>query len=763
MSNIVFVDESPFMLGAEKIFDRLLLNSGVCIDEVDVLFIHPTRLKRGGFKPLLNTPPLEEMVTNVKERIKKINPNVVVPLGGHTLSLLAGKWGEMNWRGSILWDEELGCKIVPTLRPESIMRQFDNVPLVQFDISKIKEESKTHTFNYKKKTLIVGPTFEVVMHELQRMHGVKKVAFDLETTRCTGEGESDNVIITAIGFSDNKDWAICIPLTKGEEESYWQPEEELAIMQAVKELMEDESVEKIAHNAQFDCGVFEGVYGIKTIPLKRDTMCGFHVIYPELPKSLSVVCSIYTNVPYYDDWSGKGDYWFWMYNAMDSCVCFEIDGVEEEEMEEFGVTNFYNNNINPLIPVLLSLQMRGVKIDKEFRDKAKVEVTAELKENEKKFTEVVGYEVNVNSSKQLAALLYDDMNLPAKHKTNAKGKRVVTTNEQALLELAKAHPSPIFDFILHIRGCRKTLSTYLNMPTSEGRAHTSYNIGGRLTDERGTKIVSGPETGRLSSSRSIIFNSGTNLQNIPHGMVRKMFIPDDGKIMVSADLAQAEARIVAYLADEREMIACFERGEDIHNLTKSMLPPGFVPPHEYDVDDPLRYFAKRHTHAFDYLESANGLAKESGLPLAQAREIRDSYFRRFPMIALWQKDIEKGLRNDRVMVTPMGRKRMFFGRYGDQLFKEACAYVPQSTVGDILNIALVRMDNLLRESRLDAQLLLQIHDSFILQCLESDMPAIKEMLPIAFDIPVTIGRYTFTIPYDIEIGPNWGELEKVKK
>ena len=237
-----------------------------------------------------------------------------------------------------------------------------------------------------------------------------------------------------------------------------------------------------------------------------------------------------------------------------------------------------------------------------------------------------------------------------------------------------------------------------------------------------------------------------------------MFVPDDGKVLVSADLAQAESRVVAYLAEEEEMMACFQRGDDIHLLTKQSLPPGFKPPHTYDVEDPLRYFAKRHTHAFTYGETAFGLASLSGLPLTTCKEIRNAYFTRFPNVLKWQADIEAHLYKNRVMVTPLCRKRMFFGRIGSELFKEAYAYVPQSTVGDILNLALIRIDSLIEKRKMDVQLLLQVHDSFVLQCKQSDVVEVKELLMEAFHIPITIKGRTFVIPYDVKIGINWEEL-----
>ena len=144
-----------------------------------------------------------------------------------------------------------------------------------------------------------------------------------------------------------------------------------------------------------------------------------------------------------------------------------------------------------------------------------------------------------------------------------------------------------------------------------------------------------------------------------------------------------------------------------------------------------------------------------GIEEREAKALLNLYFSAFPRIKIWHMNVESQLRREAMMITPLGRKRVFFGRFGDQLFRDGYSFIPQSTVADILNIALVRTWNAFKE--IDAQLVLQVHDSFVIQC--KDVPAVKDILKNAFNVPITINRRTFVIPYDVKIGSDWNNLK----
>ncbi|GAH15632.1 unnamed protein product, partial [marine sediment metagenome] len=238
-----------------------------------------------------------------------------------------------------------------------------------------------------------------------------------------------------------------------------------------------------------------------------------------------------------------------------------------------------------------------------------------------------------------------------------------------------------------------------------------------------------------------------------------LFVPDEGKRLVEVDLSQADVRVVAYQAEELSMIACMERGEDIHQLVADSLPKGFVPKgNEYlDVENPQRLFAKKHVHAFNYGEGPVLFAQLANVSVAEGRVIRQAYFDRFPAIKRWQLNIQGQLGKSRIMVNPLGRKRIFYARWGDALFREAYAYIPASTVADCLNQALIRFE----AGRPEDEILLQNHDAFAFQTtkerLEGEGGAL-DYLTECFNIPLSIKGRVLRIPIKVKVGKNWDEL-----
>ena len=742
--------------GAERLLNRLLMEAGLTREECRVAHLIDSPIPYRKFFHLyedkglrIPKPALAAGIEKVKEDIRKCNPNVIVALGNIALRALTKEGGIKNWRGSILFNSGLGCKVIPTFHPKDLLKSWNNVPLVMFDFKRIREESRTPEYSLRKRDLIVRPSYDEVVEEIKRLGKTKRVSFDVET--------DEDGHITALSITDSPWRAMSIPFTNSTGAPYWILEREIAIWKMVKEVMEDEGIEKIAQNAQFDIIMFKvNPYHINVKGLVIDTMCAHHTVYPEMAasetqatgkhrigggKGLGLLCSIYTRQPYYKHWGKSGtDEIFWKYNGMDAAVTFEIAEVLEREMKEFGVYDFYHKFVHPLIPILIDMQMRGVKVDQTIRQQAYDTYESETVELQDKMNKALGRVINVMSPKQLRELLYDELNLPPQYK---RGTSKLTADEEALENLGNKFNSPIFDYILKIRHNRKLIGTYLNNAGGEdGRVRCSY-------------IIGGTETGRLSSRKSV-FRTGTNLQNVPPGICRRMFVADAGKVFVQADLSQAEARIVAYLAEDERMIETFEKGEDIHQLSANNLPDDFVPIGSayQNVPNPRRLFAKKHVHAFNYGEGARVFAKRARIGGLEASLIQQQYFDRFPKIKAWHMRTQAMLGKCRTVTTPMGRRRTFFGLWGEALFREAYAFIPQSTVADVLNLALIRFYNKYPE----IEVMLQIHDAFVFQIPSFEAVNLKEI----FNIPIYINGRTFTIPAEIKVGKNWDEMEKVK-
>lgn len=731
-----------FIGGAGRVLDYLLREAGIRRDYCRIGNLALVRPPGNVFEKL--TPEeLEEGRAVLLKDIQDVNPNVVVLLGANPLEALTSEKGIGKWRGSVLWSGILNHKVIPTYHPAFIARQWKGCPLAILDLGKALAESTTRELHTKIRELIVAPTFTQVVGELDRLSSSRLITFDVETPRT-----SPRKYMTAIAFADSTTQAISIPFTRGYD-SYWQPQEELEIMRLVAHLLEDPGVNKVAQNAQYDIGILKYWHGIEVAPLILDTMCAFHTCYSELPKDLGTLCSLYTDHPYYKHMGRLRGEDFWRYNALDACITFEVALGVIEAMHDLGTADFYYKHIHTLIPVLLEMQLRGMRVDVERTASVKETLQHELVELQLKLDEVAGFHVDVGKVSDVKKLLYERFHLPKKLSIHTGN---VTTDEQALHELAEKFPEAPTQLVLDIRKRSKFISTYLDAPVVNGRMHCSYTIGGTVEDEEG-RVRSGPETGRLSSSRSIIVGSGTNLQNIPHGDCRRLFLPDIGKILISLDLSQAEARVVAYIANEATMIGVFERGEDIHCTLASVClgkPTSDITPEE-------RTFYKRHVHALNYGEGPRQLAKRTGLPERDAREFMRQYFARFPNIRRWQEETRRRMYKDRTMVNLLGRKRIFFERVGPELLRQMLAHVPQSTVSDYLNFGMRRF----HDSYDEAELLLQIHDGFVSQIDPGNLNTCLQALKEAFNIELEANGHHFYIPYKVETGYNWEDLVEV--
>jgi DNA polymerase-1 len=346
--------------------------------------------------------------------------------------------------------------------------------------------------------------------------------------------------------------------------------------------------------------------------------------------------------------------------------------------------------------------------------------------------------------------MYKDMGYKPKYKRrigNGSSENTVTVDEEAIQDIARVNPRKEFNLVLEIRALKKILSTYLRAKLDkDNRIRTTY-------------LITGTETGRLASRESV-HGTGTNLQNVPKGIARRLFIPDSYKLFVSGDLSQAEARVVAYLAGEDALIRLFESGGDIHRKNASSI----FRVQEASVTDKQRQLAKRVVHASNYGMGPITFAKNAGISVQEAKRLLNAYFATYPGIKLWHMATVTRLNKSRMLTTPFGRKRLFMGTYNESLKKVAYAYVPQSTVSDILNTGLLNVYDEI--SSMDAQILLQVHDSIVVQCLPDDFQRICLIIKNSLERSIKIKGIDGVvrdcrIPCDLQAGWNWDELDTV--
>ncbi len=675
----------------------------------------------------------------------------IMPMGNSALRTFQEADSCDKWRGSILYHHGFERKYIPLVHPGVMIKNWEYMPLCTFDIARAWQEAQT-PYSKEHRNLIVAPTYEQVCDYLSDIlhHPERFVSFDTETS---------NNMPTALGFAWQKYEALCIPFVRNEgltTVDYWTVEQETSIWKMCKEVLEHRDIRKIAQNISYDGTVLWWNYPhIQVNNLWMDTMCAHHTRYLEFPKGLATLCSMYTKYPYYKSMRNTtSDVEFWQYNGLDACITWECAFEIEKDCKEFGVWDFYQQHINPLLPLIVKMQLFGVRIDKDkvqsltmmydqMREVKQAALDAYLLEQ-------YNTTLNVNSPKDKARLFYQVMKLPIQRKRvkNEKGDFPVTTDEHAMEVLEKKSGSPVFQYIREITHCKNIISTYLtDLYGDDGRSRCSYLVGGDAEGDGGT------ETGRLSS-RTSIFDTGTNLQNIPPA-VRSVFVADPGYILIESDLSQAEARIVAYESEEQNLINLFETGGDIHKSNASWI---FNVPQD-KVTHEQRQIAKKQVHGFDYGMGERATAIHAGISVAEAMRVRNLYFTQNPGIRVWQRGIESELNRSRTLTNVFGAKRTFYGRWGDSLSRVAYAYKPQSTVAQLLNLIMLKFHTQYPW----IPILLQVHDSFVCEVPIEEVHMWVDMIKQCYKYPLTINHRTFTIPGDIKLGHTWGTMEKWEK
>jgi len=789
-----FKTRKPFSGTAGTLLGQCLGTAGIQLSSLSVIFLNPTGIscaglwtEKGGF-----TTIGADAIGNICSIVKSINPNVIVPLGEIPFQAVCRRSGITKYRNSMLeaagnFTREDGTpyKVIPTLSPATAIRQYLLRYHIANDFRRIHEESFYPDIRVPARTLLVQPSFlECKAFLLELITDKKPSAFDIEVYK----GE-----VSCISFAPDSLLSMSIPF-----DSRWTIEEEAELWRLIEAYLGDASIAKYLQNGMFDRSFLLMRNKIIVRGIVHDTMIKCHLNYPDFPKGLGFICSLFTREPYYKD---DGKTWFndikgsghnninqfYEYNAKDSAVLLEADPLLQDELVKFGNAETYDF-CRRLMEPLLFMATRGIKVNKDKLQAHKVEATASLEKAQIELNKLCGFALNVSSPKQCKEYFYGVKGykpITALKKDPVTGERSskATTDNKAMKKLALKGCKEA-TLVQQVRAYRKLIGTYLNISfDSDGRLRCSWNI-------------SGTNSGRLSSSATI-FGTGTNMQNLPK--IFKAFLEaDEGYLMCEMDKAQAEWVVVAYLCGDANMIRTIENREDAHINTAHLM---FGAPKELikledeilgsESDesvilqkrkeycpDILRYHpipnmscrqaGKKSNHGLNYDLGANGFAATYGLDLREARRCCDLYHRAYPSIRIWHAHIRTQLGKDRTLVNLFGRKRRFLDRWGDDLFKAAYAYIPQSTVAQLLNKALI--DCYEKQTLPDfeflrkLELLSQVHDSVLWQRILSDlrgyaqcMLAIKEFA----EVPLVANGRSFIIRTDAKVGFDAKNLEKV--
>lgn len=669
--------------------------------------------------------------------IEMVQPNIIVAFGSLAMWALTGQWGAMKWRGSLMQMKD-GPKVIPTLHPSVVFRDWPLRAVVLSDLRRVKRHMTSRVYDNKPAwNFVVRPTFDQVQITILKLLATASAGpelwldFDIETRA----GHID-----CIGFSWSRNDALCIPLmAAGKPKGYWSEDEEAQIVFLLYKLLTHANA-----RIRWQNGLYDAQYVYRHwhfIPRGgQDTMISQHSVFAQLPKGLAFLASMYCDWYYY--WKDEGkiatdvpEDQRWRYNLQDCVYTREVGEALTEVARHMKLKAVDEQQQRLFWPVLKAM-IRGVLVSPERRAKMAVDIQEELSSREAFLYTTLGHGINPSSPKQMQALFYEDLGqAPILKRVMMDGRQVMrpTCDDEALSKIAAREPllRPLTNAIADIRTLNKFLGDFVMMPLDEDqRMRCSFNVAG----DAGGK--SAPYSYRLSSSKNA-FDSGGNLQTIPSEKskssgkaakrgsmdftlpnIRSMYIPDPGFTFFDMDLDRADLQVVVWEADDAMLKAALRLGADVHLLNVYSLDNKEPPPLEELVESHPKYpdhrgprkhkreFAKVFCHATNYVGSAKTVAAHTGRTVHEVDRAQKNWFEMHPGILAWHKRTEEQIRRHRFVENKWGYRWYIFDRL-DMLLPEACAWVPQSTVGILINKIWLNFDEQLPE----VQVLLQVHDS----------------------------------------------------
>ncbi|HOX28640.1 MAG TPA: DNA polymerase, partial [bacterium] len=525
----------------------------------------------------------------------------------------------------------------------------------------------------------------------------------------------------------------------------------------LRPLLQDEGVGKTGHNLKFDSLMLRKA-GAIVRGIDGDTMIAAYLLDPSSRRyALKPLASeiLGAGLKTYEDMVGKGkdQKKFSQVKIADAVdyACADVDVVLKIEpeltgkLEADGLTRVYKEIEIPLIEVLTQMEWNGIKVDNVALKMTSDKFIVEENRIRDTLKDVTGADINMNSPKQVADLLFNKIGL--------RKVRKDSTDIMVLEELEDEHPA--VPLIIRYRHLNKLRGTYLDaLPAlinpSTGRIHTSYNQ--TLT-----------ATGRLSSS-------DPNLQNIPirtadGSEIRRAFIPgSDDELLLSADYSQIEVRLLAELSGDPILLEAFEKGEDIHTRTAAEV---FEAPISEVTPDQRRY-AKTINFGLIYGMREFKLSQQLGITRKEAAEFIENYFKRYPNVKNFIEMTKEKVLKDGFTTTLFGRRRKIDELLSNNKMQRESGLRAafntriQGTAADIMKIAMLKVHGMIEKGEMKAKLLLQVHDELVFEVKKSDVEETaakvkKVMTGAANDwFPMKV-----TLDVDAKAGPNWLDMEKV--
>ena len=520
------------------------------------------------------------------------------------------------------------------------------------------------------------------------------------------------------------------------------------VRQELSVLLESETLPKLAHNFKYDLSVLKHGFEVELKGPLLDTMIAAYLAEPsrrsfkldDLCLELGLKLTSYKEVTAgdkrqdgfaYVDITRAGHY-----SCEDVFATLQLWNHYQPLLEEGGQEALFSGVEMKLVPILEEMEAVGIKVDPAHLEKLSVEFRQKLDQREKQIYELAGREFNINSPQQLGTILFEELGLPHGRKT----KTGYSTDIKVLEKLAPQHDLPAL--IIDYRNLAKLLSTYVDklaqlIDPQTGRVHTSFN-----------QTVTA--TGRLSSSNP-------NLQNIPirgeeGARIREAFVPESGKLFLFGDYSQIDLRVLAHYSQDPALIKAFKEGDDIHTRTAAEV--FSVSP--LLVTSEMRRVAKSINFGIVYGMSSFGLANQLQISRREASLFIERYFNLYTGVKEFMHEIVEQARKDGYVTTLLNRRRYLpeigaSNKMRREFAERAALNTPiQGTAADIIKLAMLRVDELLKRNKNSCSMLLQIHDELVFELTEEEclelQPQIQQTMEQAMklDVPLVVNMETGT-------------------
>ena len=578
---------------------------------------------------------------------------------------------------------------------------------------------------------------------LDRLDANTLIAFDTETTGLDYEKES----LVGFSFCLNEEEAYYVPIAH----FYLGVSEQISKEDAKGAIRKIFNSRVIGHNIKFDLHFVSKFLEDDRLEVYADSMILAWLINPESALSLDKLADKLLNhtMVSFKDTVKKGDTFASVeledackYAAEDAFITLKLFHLLNEKLRLQDASHLIEESWHvevPFITTLLSMEKAGIKVDSSFLDSFLVEVKESISDLTRTIYEKAGSEFNINSTQQLGVVLFEHLGLPVGKKT----KTGYSTDEKVLSGLKDQHE--IIPMLLEYREVYKLFSTYiepllkLSKENEDSRIHTSF-------------VQTGTATGRLSSKNP-------NLQNIPArsklGLkIREAFVADTGNKLIGIDYSQIELRLLAHFSEDRVLVDAFKNDKDVHMQTAIALFGEEEAPQKRNV-------AKTVNFGLLYGMGQKKLSDTLGITTKEAKEIIEKYFLSFPTVKRYFRSIVDISKEKGYVETLLERRRYFDYENATPMFKaayerESVNSVFQGSASDLIKLSMNKIHNVIKQERLEAKMLLQIHDELIFEVKAEE----AELLGNRFrEIMENIMELNIPLKASVNIGNNWGELK----